>query len=281
MKIILFFNGISPWIMGVFILSLLFTVAYVDDVTGYEIGFSFFYLIPISLATLRFGKRGGLPFSLLAAFSWVVSDIDSGHHYSHPYFSYLNGLVRLGVFLVVAYLLGSLREEWEKEARFSQRDPLTDVLNRRAFEERAGGMLEKCRAEDQAFAFGYLDLDNFKKMNDSFGHWVGDEILKRFAQTLRKVRHPEVLIGRLGGDEFILLLAGIDEDGAKKVFDDLRSQVAEQLKNTESGVTVSIGVAAGRETLQPLSVWVKRADHLMYESKRSGKNKMSFSNFPN
>ena len=159
-------------------------------------------------------------------------------------------------------------------------DALTQVANRRglaqAFNvERA--RMNRARAESQpsSLAVGLIDIDNFKKLNDTLGHAAGDVALQKLAQQVREQLRPHDTVARFGGEEFVVLLPDTDPDEAQKVLTRLQRQLTASLfmhDNKEVFVTFSAGVTALRDA-EPLEVALERADEALYEAKRTGKNR--------
>jgi diguanylate cyclase (GGDEF)-like protein/PAS domain S-box-containing protein len=149
--------------------------------------------------------------------------------------------------------------------RMASRDPLTDALNRRAFDVELG------RARDASLLV--IDLDGFKDINDAHGHHAGDELLRRIADAIRgRLRRDDVL-ARLGGDEFAVLLPHCDDSRAMLVGNDLAALVAGQrfvFDGIERSVTASVGVAAVTASRDALSA----ADRAMYDAKAVGGNRV-------
>jgi diguanylate cyclase (GGDEF)-like protein len=164
-----------------------------------------------------------------------------------------------------------------KEHDLARIDPLTTVPNRRAFYE----ALEKERVRTIRYrrpcTLAYLDLDNFKKVNDSLGHAVGDELLVEVAAGLRSNLRVTDYVGRLGGDEFAILLPETDATAAKLVLHKLRLRLLEQMKTHNWKVTFSIGAATFLDPPASLDVMIRLADETMYAIKAQGKNNVSVS----
>jgi diguanylate cyclase (GGDEF)-like protein/PAS domain S-box-containing protein len=168
---------------------------------------------------------------------------------------------------------GSIQREMVRQARI---DPLTGLLNRRAFMDDMARRIDRLEVEGLPGALMFIDLDNFKALNDTRGHDAGDEALRIAARLLRSSTRPSDLVARLGGDEFAVWLDGADEFVAAERAEALRAEAPRALSSLTEGrvapVTMSIGIAArwpGRgEDVDALLV---RADQAMYAVKRAGR----------
>ena len=159
----------------------------------------------------------------------------------------------------------------------SLKDPLTEVLNRRHVEISLDSRLEEARRFGWDVGVLFADIDNFKRINDEYGHQVGDQILCAVAQTFAGAVRPSDLVGRWGGDEFLGVLANITEEGLYGVAERVRKMVAEAAIRTLSDsihVTVSIGGAVATDADDKDSL-IRAADLCLYESKSHGRNRVT------
>lgn len=160
--------------------------------------------------------------------------------------------------------------------RQARTDPLTGLLNRRAFMEEAKRQCDRLDRENLPGTLMFLDLDNFKPVNDSFGHAMGDRVLIRTAGLLRAAFRPTDLIARLGGDEFAIWIGGADHMTVAERADRIREMAPKILSEVAGGdgprVSLSIGIAPRRAGGgEPIDSLLRRADMAMYEVKRSGR----------
>lgn len=159
-------------------------------------------------------------------------------------------------------------------------DSLTHALNRQGFSQRCNDLLTQASRYGMSFAVAYLDIDQFKKLNDSFGHATGDAALESVVACAKQTMRQTDVIGRLGGDEFALLLSDCSEQDAVNIVQRLLEHVASQKIAHEEGgaakVTLSAGVVWVRPSKQPLALdkLLSAADLLMYQAKRAGGNRV-------
>lgn len=173
---------------------------------------------------------------------------------------------------VTSQLLDSrVMEELKKSALV---DTLTDLPNRRYLEMKLNSCLEEFKSLGPAFGVIFGDIDSFKQINDTYGHLVGDSVLKMVARTLSGNIRAVDFIGRWGGEEFVLLITHVPGEHLKSIADKLRALVESSfllVDDTRLQVTISLGATAVCEGDTADSI-LKRADELMYRAKHSGKN---------
>jgi len=155
-------------------------------------------------------------------------------------------------------------------------DPLTQIGNRRYLEMTLEAKLAETARYNNQIAVFFIDIDDFKQINDSYGHDVGDEALRVIAKTLNAVIRPMDALGRWGGEEFIAAASNINKEAVKAIAERFRSFIEGSSVRAGDEVllfTVSIGATIARQGDDLASV-VKRADQLMYEGKKTGKNQV-------
>lgn len=182
-------------------------------------------------------------------------------------------LAVLGAGLALAILAAAMADVIDDLRQERDTDPLTGILNRRGFEERASGQLQK--SEKGGVSLLLCDVDHFKNINDTHGHATGDSVLREVGRVLRKSARKGDILGRLGGEEFAVLLPDTNPREAHECAERLRVAIAQNrfanLARSQQ-VTASFGVG----TLKSTDTWTslyKRVDARLYEAKRAGRNR--------
>jgi diguanylate cyclase (GGDEF)-like protein len=156
-------------------------------------------------------------------------------------------------------------------------DPLTGIANRRAFLQDAEAQLKRQLTEPRPMAVLLLDLDNFKGVNDRFGHAIGDRVLQMFAEVGSGCMRRYDIFGRLGGEEFAALLVDTSRERALAIAEQIRSSFVEVTGVVEGKpvvATVSIGVVISYDAVLDLSALLAQADHALYRAKDNGRNRI-------
>jgi diguanylate cyclase (GGDEF)-like protein len=155
----------------------------------------------------------------------------------------------------------------------SETDALSGLANRRGFDVRALRVLATARRLERPVSVVLFDLDHFKKLNDTYGHASGDEVIRTFAGILGKAAPLGSVLGRIGGEEFAVLVAGEEIKGAQELAETVRRAASQQRDDPHPSFTVSAGVARVR-TSESLSEAIRRADSALYRAKRDGRDRV-------
>jgi diguanylate cyclase (GGDEF)-like protein len=247
-------------------------VGLLDYLTGNQISFAPFYFVPIAAAAWYAGRAPGYVFASAASVVWYAVELAGGYPYDSPLIPVWNAFARLVSFLIIAALLGRLRDRLEIERRLATTDGLTGVLNSRAFTAQLGRDLALCGRSRTPLALAYLDLDDFKQINDRFGHTEGDRLLQSVGRTLSDGLRRTDTVARLGGDEFALILPGTDLAGAQTVVAGLRRRIVDANPTDLPPVRFSIGAIVLGNAEVDVKEAIAAADRLMYAAKARGKN---------
>lgn len=256
--------------------SLILAIGVTDYATGYNLSLSFLYLVPVSLLAWTCGKWLGLAGALLSAGVWVSADLLAGQRFPTPFFTVWHGLTRAGLLSTSAFLFAALRMAIEHEKSLARIDHLTGAANTRSFLEIMRSEIDRSRRYKRPFTLAYIDLDNFKAVNDSFGHATGDLLLQTVVSVIRSHARSTDVVARLGGDEFGLLLPEADQNAAQAAITKMRDSLLVEMGRRGWPVTVSIGVLTCIDTQLGVDELLKQVDDLMYGAKVKGKNSVSF-----
>jgi diguanylate cyclase (GGDEF)-like protein len=200
-----------------------------------------------------------------------------------------NTLSLLVIFVAVGWLVGRVRRDrdsilaanqrlselLDSEARLARTDPITELPNWRAFDERLGVEIARARRSGAHLCVGYIDLDNFKRVNDRYGHGAGDALLRKIAQGVREVLRPEDDLARMGGDEFAFLLSTARADSLEEIGQRVLERVRQAAASyPDTQVTASVGMVCGLPLRRGQEELLTLADKAMYQAKQAGKGRV-------
>ncbi len=207
---------------------------------------------------------------------WLAADLAAGHGYSHPVIPVWNALVRLGFFLVTGHFVSENRLLLLRERRLARTDPMTGASNARHFFELLDAERRRSSRTGQPLTLAYLDVDGFKRVNDTLGHPAGDRLLSAVAATLRSCLRSADAVARLGGDEFAVLLPDTPAAGAAAAVAKVRARLQETMREEAWPVTFSVGVVTCSDPARPTREVVAAADRLLYAAKAGGRDAARF-----
>lgn len=227
-----------------------------------------------------------IPVVLMTARSEVDSRIKGLEMGAHDYiakpFETAELVARIRAALRVKHLQDELKEANKRLERLAASDPLTDLPNRRTFDEQFFMAVERSRRSGEALSVLMIDLDNFKRINDTYGHQVGDDALRHISRVLGGRRRDTDLVGRYGGEEFVWALPGAGTTDAMEVAEWLRRTVEEMVIQTDEGaerLTVSVGVTTYEPAAHgPLgtTAMLEAADEALRSAKSAGRNQVTY-----
>ncbi|HSA92104.1 MAG TPA: GGDEF domain-containing protein, partial [Terriglobales bacterium] len=234
-----------------------------------------FYWIPIALAAWRGGRRAGLLIAILSDVSYIAANYRIAS-VSGPMVLYWNAAIRLGSYVITALLVAELKLSFDRLHALAQNDHLTGAYNSRAFYRLAEEERARSQRYQHPLTVAYMDIDNFKTVNDTQGHGTGDALLIAVTRTLRTQLRRTDLLARMGGDEFAILLPETDAVSAQQAFTKLEGALRSMAESQGWPVTFSIGVVTYPVAPGLTESMVTAADHLMYSVKNSSKNGVAF-----
>ncbi|MDN6320549.1 MAG: GGDEF domain-containing protein [Marinobacter sp.] len=167
-------------------------------------------------------------------------------------------------------------DQRERLEQLATIDPLTGVQNRRAMNEELGEAAAHAERTGMSYALVMMDIDHFKKINDTYGHSVGDSVLVDLVTRMQQSTRKSDQLFRYGGEEFVLLLPGVDGAGLSAVMNNLQHIVRKKVKHPGGTISASFGVAILRRS-EHAGSWLDRADSALYEAKKTGRDRVVFS----
>ena len=244
----------------------------IDYLTGVELSITLFYLIPIFLVAWFTDQNLALAISAASAITWFITDYANGLSYSNITIYVWNTLILLGFFTISSRLLSELRRALRSNQESARVDYVTGAASVRYFYELAQIEISRSQRTKHPFTLVYIDLDNFKAINDRLGHITGDKVLRAVTESIQRHIRPTDILARLGGDEFALLLPETGDEEVKQALTKIHSNLINEMLRNRWVVTFSLGVVT--YNLMPKSVdeMVKLADDVMYSVKTTTKN---------
>jgi diguanylate cyclase (GGDEF)-like protein len=232
-----------------------------------------FFLIPVAaVGWLASSRSYGYVTALATAAVSVAVSLDGTH--ARVGATVASGVARLILYLLVLAFLHAMRAlqvEREREARTDQQ---TGAANARAFQALAVAEIERVRRYRQELSLAYLDIDDFKTINDRLGHAAGDHVLLALSHVMRSVVRSVDTVARLGGDEFVVLMPHTGAREARVLVERLRGELARLSTDDERPVPCSIGLVTFASPPASVRELIDAGDALMYAAKRQGKNRV-------
>jgi diguanylate cyclase (GGDEF)-like protein len=247
-------------------------IYFANDLTPPQIRLALLYLVPVLVATWYEGMWWGIAFTLVAMGLRLAVEVEQQVGMTVA-LSLVNQLSFAAVAGIAMVTFRHLRRTQEQLALLATHDPLTSLVNGRAFSARLTQELERNRRYPRPLALLYLDLDDFKVINDSHGHQTGDAVLRLVADAMRSSVRQADVVGRLGGDEFAVLMPETDATLADAAAKRLAASLKTVFKGTPT-VTASIGVVSCSVAEANTDELLRKADQAMYDAKKAGKDRV-------
>jgi diguanylate cyclase (GGDEF)-like protein len=256
---------------GVFITSIVLIcgICWLDNVSTADIRLRILYVFPLTVIALHSERMRNVLFGFsLAVFCEIASLLS---YELPPAVKFIEGLTGIAGMLLVVVLARATREHYLETLLLATHDPLTKLHNRRSFELIAEMELARQRRYGGVFSLAVIDLDDFKKLNDSRGHHVGDLALTLLADVLRENTRNTDSIVRLGGDEFAILMPITRNSDCTVLCQNLSATIASRMAHAGFAITASIGHATFEQAPESMLDALQKADKAMYAAKTSGK----------
>lgn len=274
-RLLRYLDAIPSWRLLSYCIGLAAAVGAVQWVAPPELSLHVFYLGPVTMAAWHVGRWAGVSLSAFCAGVWVAAR--SAQATTLPIGTGLL-LWDLGVlflsFVIVANIVSTLRYLLDTERHRADRDPLTGLLNAASFADAVEHERRHLTLTPSSTTVAYVDIDNFKEVNDQYGHAAGDALLRQVADALRHAVRESDVVARLGGDEFGVLLPRSGPEAAHTVLAKLHAALELEIGAGGMPVGVSIGAVTFSEPLHSAQAMVDLTDQIMYEAKRGGKGRL-------
>ncbi|HBA71685.1 MAG TPA: GGDEF domain-containing protein [Geobacter sp.] len=261
------------WLVNILGLCIVAVVGFLDGITGSDYSFSVFYFVTVAFVAWYIGRESAILVALSGSVSWSVADIVAKRYHENLLALFWNDVVKLSLLLFGAYVISEIKCRLNYEEKLARTDQLTGIANRRRFSEVADDEIRRSRRYNDPFTVIYLDIDNFKTVNDTQGHSEGDRLLLQVASTITTVIRESDTVARLGGDEFGLLMPETDGDAAVTVATKIHAGLKAQIEQYWP-VTFSIGMVTYLKAPASADEMIRVADQLMYEVKNNGKDEL-------
>ena len=249
-------------------------IAVIDRFVGRNFSAALFYVIPVLAVAWYVGRTAGMVVAVLSGAGLLIADwgLRTG---GHPIMEFWNALFPFFLFVLLVLVVSALKGAFAREEKLSRVDPLTGLYNRRSFSEVAGAEIERAKRYGRPLSLAFIDLDNFKTVNDTFGHEMGDEVLTTMAGVFRDELRSTDIVGRFGGDEFAIMLPEAGAAASMAAMSKLKDGVASAMSGRGWPVTMSLGLVTYEAAPPDLEEIVKEADALMYSVKDSTKDRIT------
>jgi diguanylate cyclase (GGDEF)-like protein len=257
-------------------LSVIFlaVIGVLDIVSGFEMASSFFYLLPVTIAVIMCGRRIAFAVSFLSAGVWLAADIYSGAHYSRAFIPYWNAMTRMGYYVVHTFLLSLMLALLKEQRQLAVKDHMTGVYNGRMFEEILDLEIRNSGRTGRPVTLCYMDIDDFKAINDTFGHSEGDKVLKAFCKIAGDNIRSNDVLARVGGDEFVILFRETALSEGKEIMERVTESLSSLSESLKCSPQISAGLVNYIVPPRSANAIMAEADKLMYEAKGQGKNRI-------
>lgn len=269
-------RGVDKNIIMVFGIILNILIGWLGYSVGNEFSLVVFYVVPVMLVAWYAEFINIIVITVISALTWLIGDRIAANVYVSVIIPYINALTRFLLYMVMASLVYIIRKQLYRETKFANEDFLTKISNSRAFFNYAGMEIQRLKRYKEPFTLAYFDVDNFKAVNDNYGHNAGNTLLVQLARTIRKNIRPTDVVARMGGDEFAILLLETKPKQARIILGKLQGIMKEVMQKNGKNITFSFGVVTFLKPPRSLDDMVKKADDMMYLSKREGKDAINY-----
>jgi diguanylate cyclase (GGDEF)-like protein len=266
------------WLHGIILGIISALLCYVDRKTGGDIAFDLFYLFPISYAAWLLPRGFTAITVFLCAIAWSYGSYPEMHHECSRIILAWNSFGHLMIFTIVGFFVVRIKRSLENLEQLALLDPLTQIANRRGFSAALSREHDRNLRYGSPFTIAYIDIDEFKQVNDRHGHDAGDRLLADVSAILKNNTRSTDTPARWGGDEFVLLLPETDAVHARTMINTVKQRLDTGSEIVRYTVTFSIGVVTFTHTPE-IETILKKVDEVMFRVKKDVKNNIYYEEF--
>jgi diguanylate cyclase (GGDEF)-like protein len=276
LQILRFIARMDKKLLSVLIIGLVFLIFWGDYLVGPLAPFTHFYIVPIMIAGLFLDKTSAIMVTILATIVGTpfLQQAEANYTPFQLWFNLFSDGTIFSTILILAIYLKNVLKELKTQANY---DFLTNACSMRFFKEVSDVELANAFREKHPTVIVFIDLDNFKQVNDEFGHQIGDNLLVEVASSIKASLREGDLLGRMGGDEFAVLFQNKTKDQADALISRIKVNLMSAIAHFNTNVTFSFGVvvySADKKT--SIDSLLTLADSAMYSVKHSTKNAIKF-----
>jgi len=243
-----------------------------DFISGGRYAFSVFYVIPVAILSWYIGKRYSVPTAVFIGFIEAFIKFKDFSDSSSLYYYYLNTAISCVTFTAISFAITKCKSIFLNEKTLARVDFLTGIPNWKSFTECVDREIERAKREKQTLSIAYIDCDNFKSINDEYGHDEGNKALQIIAKSMKRNIRKIDYVARVGGDEFVMLLVGANAKNAYAIMDKVKKVLNFEMKSNNYAVTFSVGLSTFEHVPSSAEEMIKVSDFLMYEVKNTSKD---------
>ena len=261
------------WLLSVFAIAF---ISVTISLANNHVDLRLLFVIPVLLASWYGGRKTGATIALLSAIALLTTNFSLHFYNVNAISAAYDLLVALLVYLFISIIVTNFRNVHSVEIVAADTDTLTGVSSSRKFYADLENEINRSRRYGHPFSLVYLDVDDFKKINDTLGHPIGDELLIRLSKSLQTSLRATDIIARIGGDEFVCLLPETEHIAAKSALLKAEKALKGSMEKYGWDVSFSIGVITFEKPPDDAGQAVKLVDDLMYKVKRGSKNDIAY-----
>jgi diguanylate cyclase (GGDEF)-like protein len=270
-RVLNFFDRRTKRTMALIAIAITVLLGILDFVTGTELHFLVFYLLPIALASWYVNRSSGIYLAIICSLAWLLAESLGGRSYSSLWVSGWNFIMRTGAFVAFSLSQSHLRAKFDALSELAKKDFLTGLPNGRAFYELTARELERALGLEP-LTLAFIDLAGFKWINHRLGYATGDQMICTIANAIRQhVPRPD-LVGRIGGTSFAILLPRTASEEANCILEQVHSALKNERRKYAQPITFFISAVACTKTPHSIAELMHQAESQMTRMKGGTKD---------